>query len=137
MQRRAGRSGFTLLELMIVVTVMGTMAALMAPGIGEFMADARASSASEELVRIRRHVGPRARQPGLPHLIVFGGTNNDSGGLGRLSVWEGMNNHCRQTPWPQALNGAVTSGFAPVDGLDLGNGIYNPVGSGSTARATD
>jgi prepilin-type N-terminal cleavage/methylation domain-containing protein len=134
MQRRAA---FTLLELMIVITVMGTMAALMAPGIGEFLADTRASSVSEELVRLSRHVRARAQQTGLAHLIVFGGTGNDSGGLGRINVWEGMNNHCRQTPWQQALTGTEANGFAPVDGVDLGHSAYNPVSSGSSPRAGD
>ena len=129
--------GFTLLELMIVITVMGTMAAMMAPGIGEFLADARASSVAEELVRISRHVRARAQETGLAHLLVFGGTQNDSNGLGRLRVYEGMNNHCRQTPWPQAIGGHVNDGFAALEDLDLAITTYNPVSSGTTPRAND
>ena len=132
-----GAAGFTVLELLIVITVMGTMAALMAPGIGEFMADARASSVAEDLVRISRHVRARAQETGLAHLLVFGGTSNDSGGLGRLRVYEGMNNHCRQTPWPQALNGTTANGFATIEDLNLGHSSFNPVSSGSTPRASD
>ena len=131
------RAGFTLLELMIVVTVMGTMAAMMAPGIGEFLADARASGASEDLIRLSRHVRARVQQTGLAHLLVYSAAVDVSGGLGRVLVYEGMNNHCRQTPWAQAINGTVANGFATVDRLDLGDSSYNAPLSGTTAKKDD
>jgi prepilin-type N-terminal cleavage/methylation domain-containing protein len=122
---RRSHAGFTLLELMIVVSVMGTMAALLAPGIGEFMADARAAAAAEDLVRISRHVRARAQESGLAHLLVFSGASTDSGGLGVVRVYEGMNNRCRQTPWPQTINGSVAQGHAPVEVLDLAASQFN------------
>jgi prepilin-type N-terminal cleavage/methylation domain-containing protein len=128
MDRR--RAGFTLLELMIVVTVMGTMAAMMAPGIGEFLADARASAASEDLIRLSRHMRSRVQQTGLAHLLIFSGIDADSGGLGRVVVYEGMNNHCRQTPWGDAITGTIANGHTIVDRVDLGDSSYNsPTGS--------
>jgi prepilin-type N-terminal cleavage/methylation domain-containing protein len=130
-----GRHGFTLLELMIVVTIMGTMAALMAPGIGEFLADSRASAASEDLIRLNRHIRSRAQETGLAHLLVFSGDAAVSGGLGQVLVYEGMNNHCRQTPWPQTTAGSAVDGHTTVDSFDPRT--YNPVGSGVTASAGD
>jgi prepilin-type N-terminal cleavage/methylation domain-containing protein len=124
---RRQHAGFTLLELMIAITIMGTMAALLAPGIGEFMADARAAGASEDLVRLSRHVRARAQETGLAHLLVYTGIPGDAGGLGRIRVYEGMNNHCRQTPWPQTVGGTAADGHAPVDVLDLSSSSYNPV----------
>lgn len=129
------RQGFTLLELMIVITVMGTMAALLAPGIGEFLADARASSATEDLVRLSRHMRSRAQETGLAHLLVFGRTNKDRGGLGVFRVYEGMNNHCRTTPWPQTVNGALSDGHAPVETLDMLT--YNPSSMGANVTVND
>jgi prepilin-type N-terminal cleavage/methylation domain-containing protein len=132
------QAGFTLIEMMIVITVMGTMAALLAPGIGEYIADARATAASEGLVRVSRHVRARAQETGLAHLLIFGNTKDAAGayGLGRMLVYEGMNNHCRQTPWGQATaaNGAA-NGHAPVEALDLGDTSYNPR-LGGTANPT-
>lgn len=134
---RRSQAGFTLLELMVVVAVMGMMAAMLAPGLGEFMADARTAAASEDLVRISRHVRARSQESGLAHLLVFGGTNNDSGGLGALRVWEGMNNRCRQTPWTQTLTGTVKDGHAPVEVLDLGASQFNPTGGGRAPSIDD
>lgn len=131
---RRQHAGFTLLELMIAITIMGTMAALLAPGIGEFMADARAAGASEDLVRLSRHVRARAQETGLAHLLVYSGLASDAGGLGRIRVFEGMNNHCRQTPWPQTVGGTATDGHAPVDVLDLSSSSYNP---GSSTPSID
>jgi type II secretory pathway pseudopilin PulG len=129
------QQGVTLLELMIVFSVLGTMAALLAPGIGEFMADARASAATEDLVRMSRYVRARAQETGLAHLMIFGRTTNDDGGLGRFRVYEGMNNHCRTTPWPQTLNGLVSAGHAPVDTIEMNS--YNPIGSGRIPSVDD
>jgi prepilin-type N-terminal cleavage/methylation domain-containing protein len=131
------QDGFTLVELMIVITIMGSMAAMIAPGIGEFLADARAASAAEALVRLTRHMQARTQQAGLAHLIVFGSTNNDGGGLGVIRVYEGMNNHCRQTPWSQTITGRDEDGHAPVEVLDLSTGEYNPTRSGSAPAVDD
>jgi prepilin-type N-terminal cleavage/methylation domain-containing protein len=130
-------AGFTLLELMIVVTVMGTMAALMAPGIGEFLADARASGATEDMIRLSRHVRSRVQQTGLAHLLVFSGLPADSGGLGRVRIYEGMNNHCRQTPWSQAIDGTVDNGFTTTDQIDLADSSYNAPVGGTAAKKAD
>jgi type II secretory pathway pseudopilin PulG len=122
---------------MIVITIMGTMAAMIVPGIGEFLADARAAGAAEALVRITRHMQARTQQTGLAHLLIFGSTNSDSGGLGVVRVYEGMNNHCRQTPWAQARNGTDADGHAPIDVLDLSFGDYNPAPGGSAPTVDD
>lgn len=135
---RRPQAGFTLLEMMVVITVMGTMAALLAPGVGEFLADARGAAASEDLVRLSRHIRSRTQQSGLAHLLVFSSRSDDAGGLGHVRVYEGMNNHCRQTPWTQALNGTVAQGQAPVDELNLGLAQYNPpLGGNSSASVSD
>lgn len=118
--------GFTLIELMIVITIMGSMVAMIAPGLSEFMADARAASASEGLVRLTRHMQARTQQSGLAHMLVFSSSYDDGGGLGVVRVYEGMNNHCRQTPWLQTINGTVANGHAPVDMLDLSLSQFNP-----------
>jgi prepilin-type N-terminal cleavage/methylation domain-containing protein len=130
------RAGFTLIELMIAISIMGALIAMVAPGIGEFLSDARAASAAEDLVRLSRHMRARAQETGLAHMLVFNGTGTESGGLGIMRVYEGMNNHCRQTPWSQTITGRDDDGHAPVEVLDMATGAYNPT-SGSSPTIDD
>jgi hypothetical protein len=46
-----------------------------------------------------------------------------------------MNNHCRQTPWPQTTAGSVINGHTTVETFDPRT--YNPVANGVTATASD
>jgi len=131
------RDGFTLIELMIVITIMGSMVAMIAPGLGEFLADARAASASEAFVRLTRHMQSRTQQTGLAHMLVFTTANGDGGGLGVIRVYEGLNNHCRQTPWAQTIGGTDAQGHAPIEVLDMSSSQYNPVGSGGSPTIDD
>jgi prepilin-type N-terminal cleavage/methylation domain-containing protein len=131
------RHAFTLLELMIAITIMGTMAALMAPGLGEFLSDTRASAVAEDLIRLSRHIRSRAQETGLAHLMIYRGDIYASGGLGQILVYEGMNNHCRQTPWAQTTSGTVANGHTTVDTIDLATSAYNPIGSGAAPTSAD
>jgi prepilin-type N-terminal cleavage/methylation domain-containing protein len=139
MKRSRSTEGYTLIEMAIVVAIMGTMAAMIAPALGEFMADARASGASEDLIRLNRVVRARVNQTGLAHLLLFQASNNAAGsnGLGRIRVWEGMNNHCNQTPWNQTINGTAANGHLPVDTLDMGDSSYNLATSAQPPTASD
>jgi prepilin-type N-terminal cleavage/methylation domain-containing protein len=131
------REGFTLIELMIVITIMGSMVAMIAPGLGEFLADARAASASEAFVRLTRHMQSRVQQTGLAHMLIFTAAGGDGGGLGVIRVYEGMNNHCRQTPWAQTIGGTDPNGHAPVEVLDMSAAQYNPVATGKLPTIDD
>lgn len=126
---------------MIVVAIMGSMAAMIAPGLAEFMADIRASGASEDMVRLSRHMRARVQETGLAHLLMFSGEDNVNGGLGVILVYEGMNNHCRETPWQQAITGAALNpdpnGHAIVDRVDLANPAYNVPPAGATTPRKD
>jgi type II secretory pathway pseudopilin PulG len=139
MKRSRSIEGYTLVEMSVVVLIMGAMAAMIAPGLGEFMADARASGAAEEIIRLNRVIRARVNQTGLAHLLMFEATNDLAGrnGLGRIRVWEGMNNHCNQTPWMQTINGAAAQGHTPVDGLDMGDSTYNLSTTSSPPTASD
>jgi prepilin-type N-terminal cleavage/methylation domain-containing protein len=139
MKRARSTAGYTLLEMSIVVLIMGAMAAMIAPGIGEFMADSRASAATEELLRLNRVIRARVNQTGLAHLMMFQASNDAAGsnGLGRIRVWEGMNNHCSQTPWNQAINGVAADGQQVIEGLDMADSAYNLPTGASPPTAAD
>ena len=139
MRRTRSTEGYTLFELVVVVAIMGAMAALVAPGLAESMADSRQNGAAEEMLRINRVLRARVNETGLAHLLLFQATNNAAGsfGLGNAQVWEGMNNRCNTTPWAAALAGGAENGFSPVESLDLGNSAYNMPRDSSPPRADD
>lgn len=140
MVRPRSAEGFSLLELMLVLVIIGGLSALMVPGLSEFLADARASSASEDLVRLFRRTRARTQETGLAHWVQYDATASNN--LGAIRVWEGMNNHCRQTLWTAVTTAyipttAATFGFAPVETLDMGSSSYNPPTGGSAPDAAD
>lgn len=139
MTRKRSTEGFTLFELSVALLIMGSMAALAAPGLGEMMADTRASAATEELVRLHRVIRARVNDTGLAHLLTFSAATNAGGsnGLGQFRLYEGMNNRCRQTPWMQTINGTAAQGHTPIEIVDLASSQYNIPPSGSAASDSD
>jgi prepilin-type N-terminal cleavage/methylation domain-containing protein len=139
MKRARSTEGFTLFEMSIVVLIMGSMAAMIAPGLSEWMADARASAAAEGLLRMGRVVRARVNDTGLAHLLVFRASDDADGSnaLGNVVLWEGMNNHCNQTPWMQTIEGKIEDGHQAIDRLDLGNSEFNLPMDGRAPAASD
>jgi len=119
MVRPPPRQGFTLIEVMMVLVLIGVLSAMIAPGLSEVLADSRQSGAAENLVRLHRFVRARVNETGLAHLVTYDSAGNN--GLGKIRVLEGMNNHCSTTPWGQAV-----AGHSPVDVLEMFE--FNPAG---------
>lgn len=131
-RRRA--QGFSLIELMMVVSIIGVMTALIGPGLSSFLADTRASGAAEAVVRVQRQVRARVTATGLAHLLVYSATANNN--LGTLNVYEGMNNHCATTPWAATMDAnAATNGHFPVEQLLMD--LYNRTRDGTAPAASD
>lgn len=78
-------TGFTLLELMIVVALVGIMAATVAPNLSASRADADVANAASALVRLGSAARMSAVASGLAHAVVWfpDGDGNDSVGLFR------------------------------------------------------
>ena len=111
------RSAFTVLELMVVIVIIGVMAAAVIPALGEVRSDGRQSDAAHDIVRLGRRARALTMETGVAHLLRFQRGNNARGsfGLGRIELFAGMTNRCRQTPWQQAFD-------APADqvlGVDV------------------
>jgi prepilin-type N-terminal cleavage/methylation domain-containing protein len=113
---RYRRGGFTAVELLIVVVIIGIMAAAVMPTIGDMRSDARQGSAAHDIVRMGRRARALTMETGVAHLLRFQRGNDARGsfGLGRFELFAGMTNRCRQTPWELALdpNAAEPLGIA-------------------------
>jgi prepilin-type N-terminal cleavage/methylation domain-containing protein len=86
------QEGFTILELMIVVTIITILAAAAAEGFGSSVSDMRASNLEEDLVRIGRRARAEPLGTGMAHLLAFSYDANN--GLGVLSLSAGDSNRC-------------------------------------------
>lgn len=126
--KRPRVQGFSMVELMLVLAVVGILSAMIAPGLNNVLADTRAGSAAEQLVRLNRIVRARVRETALAHMVRFSAAGSND--LGRVVVLEGMNNHCNTTPWAEAI-----AGHAPVEILDMAE--FNPLNGTAEPKKSD
>ena len=89
----ARRTGYTLVELMMIVTIIGVSVLAFAPSFGRQMSERRVSTASRELIRI----GRRARSDTFgylrAHLIYLSPTS------GRVMLLRAPTSSCTLTEW--------------------------------------
>lgn len=94
---------------MIVVTIIGIMAAAIAPGIRTTLAEGRASNAAIDLVRLGARARAESVSTGLAHLMSYCVGNQ---GFGGMELFRGINDRCNLQDW-STLNTSI--GF--IDGV--------------------
>jgi prepilin-type N-terminal cleavage/methylation domain-containing protein len=99
MKKSLRQRGYTLVELMIVVSIIAVMAAGIAPAITTAMYDGRAANAASDLVRLGGRARAEATFTGLAHLLSY---SRDATNLGQVRLARGVNNRCNLQGWGAA-----------------------------------
>jgi prepilin-type N-terminal cleavage/methylation domain-containing protein len=126
--------GFTIVELMVVVAIIGVMFLSIAPAVTSAMADGRAADAAVDVVRLARAARAETNVSGLAHVIVF--DNNTTAGVGggqdvgRMRLYRGEVD--APSPAPDGVSDELATcnpdrwdfaNMAPIDEVNLAS--YN------------
>jgi Tfp pilus assembly protein FimT len=99
---RRRQAGFTLLELMTIVTIILIMAAIVAPAAGRTMAIYRAQEFASDVLMMARAARRESMESGRATVVRFMGT--------RVEVRRGQSSLCRATNWVAAFGDACATG---------------------------
>lgn len=122
-RRRPHQRGFTLIELMVVVIIVGVVAALAAPTIGNALANRRTNELALEVVRIVRQGRSAAVGQGRAYFLQIDPATEE------MMLFRGRTNRCT----PHASWAAITSAgchgnprcTAYVEGPVVGTSSYD------------
>jgi prepilin-type N-terminal cleavage/methylation domain-containing protein len=117
--RTRSRAGFTLIELMIVVVIVGVTTALVAPAVMRTMGISRANRCQYDAARMFRAARTNAIGTGRAHLVDFA---PGVGGV-ELNVYLGDSSSCLRSSW-----GEIVGVSAPVDGIREADFTRDPHG---------
>jgi prepilin-type N-terminal cleavage/methylation domain-containing protein len=123
------RAGFTLIEMMIVVVIIGVMAVAAAPTFSATLADNRQRGAAVDLLRLALKARSLALASGSAYLLRIQGKAAE---VGTAKLYAGMNGRCSQTAW-DTVAFVEADGHGPIESLDLA--AYNPAGAGAVISA--
>jgi len=131
------RSGFTLIEILIVVVILGILAAVIIPQFTNAADDASISSARTQLQTMRSQVELYRAQTGAYPTATGANAGSDVDGNGAQDQWDDLidGNYMRSSPvWPALFTESYTASSGDL-ALVLGSPFYDVNGDGAADAA--
>ncbi|MGB0680337.1 MAG: prepilin-type N-terminal cleavage/methylation domain-containing protein [Polyangiales bacterium] len=99
---RSACAGFTLVELLVVILVIVSVAAFAAPSLSNAFDERRTNQAAVSLARLAGRARAASVAQGRAYLLRF---NPGESELGEVQVIRGINNGCNTNDWDALLRG--------------------------------
>ncbi|MFA0387670.1 type IV pilin protein [Vibrio splendidus] len=108
-KRRTSQKGFTLIELMIVVAIIGALSAIAVPAYKDYVSKSQASSALATLKTAITQAELYIQEEGTPTSLADIGTKEDINSLGVLAIDSAVSTGLKFTFDDGVLSGASIS----------------------------
>ena len=119
-RRSQTERGFSLLELMVVVTIIAVLSALVLPSMTQAIRERHAQEAAVEVIDLLREVRSRAMYRGRAQTVAI----RQVGTTVRFEAYEGRESSCRLSRVREASTGSGFVAAEQIASLDLGSGRY-------------
>lgn len=120
-RRVGGRGGFTLLEVLVVMLIVGIMAALGMPALQEMIHRSRMEGTARDLAVLVQRARLESIQQGVPTVLLIDTTNHrvrtwvDNDADAELDIGERV---LVEQPLPGTIDVQGPSGTMPIEGFD-------------------
>ena len=134
--KRLLQQGFTLIELMIVVAIIGILAAVALPAYQDYTVRAKVSEAVIAGSSVKAGASEAFQTDSVAGLTAFATAFNSAAASTKTSKFVGGMTMSAASPWPITVTIAATSGNGIPTGLNGNTLRFSPNVQGATPSAT-